>query len=377
VSHTARVAIIEDDPPTSAQRKGWMLSARPVTKNYNVNEYTFAAEKTFLDGMTSVELRVPFQTGLSSKLNISAGNITGVSNGAYAITTTPENTLGQEATEFGNMTLIFKGALYQTRAFVLSAGFAVEIPTGEDENVYVHDFAGTTPGPFADLQRQRNFHIANDTWAIDPFVAVLVAPSERWFAQAFLQVDLPLNKSHYSFSDVWLEAPNSTIFTTGPGIFAPLFDANTRSAPFTVYGSLPEQTLMHVSFDTGYWVYVNPSARWITGFAPALELNYTTTLENARIATLPEDFSLAINPANPSGPFVQEAHSTIGNLRNRVDILDMTVGGTLKIGDNSSLALGVGFPLRSNKDDRVYNWEGLLEFNVYFGNRFNAPNVLR
>jgi DNA-binding response OmpR family regulator len=29
VSHTARVAIIEDDPPTSDQLRGWILSARP------------------------------------------------------------------------------------------------------------------------------------------------------------------------------------------------------------------------------------------------------------------------------------------------------------------------------------------------------------
>ena len=77
-----------------------------ATRNYNVNEYTFQFEKTFLDRLASIELRVPFATGLASKLNLSAANVTGIGQGvdlvgqplpgiqAIQLVETPQNTLG-------------------------------------------------------------------------------------------------------------------------------------------------------------------------------------------------------------------------------------------------------------------------------------------
>src|SRR5229473_763768 len=105
---------------------------------------------------------------------------------------------------------------------------------------------------------------------------------------------------------------------------------------------------MHVDLGTGFWLVRNPEARWLTGIAPTLELHYTTTLDNADIHTFSRDGFLksthsfaelanavaavrtpadANNVVNTFG----ERPPTVGNLRNRVDILDLTVGTTFEI----------------------------------------------
>src|SRR5688572_18265144 len=73
----------------------------------------------------------------------------------------------------------------------------------------------------------------------------------------------------------------------------PRFQRPRRSGdmapPFTVTESIEEQTLLHVDLGVGYWLLRNPEASWITGFAPTVELHYTTTLEDADVAVLPGD----------------------------------------------------------------------------------------
>src|SRR5207237_10275555 len=84
-------------------------TAFPQTRNFSVERYTFSFEKAFLNQWGSVELRVPFSTGLSSNLNLSAGDITGpTTNSVFGVNSTPDRTLGSEGTQFEHMTLILK-----------------------------------------------------------------------------------------------------------------------------------------------------------------------------------------------------------------------------------------------------------------------------
>jgi hypothetical protein len=335
-------------------------TAFPVTKNYNVETYTFNVEKTFLDGLGSVELRVPFSTGLSSNLNLSASQVSGPAgtDGAFPVTATPAQTLGSNGTQFGNMTLIFKGLAYSCQRLSLSGGVALGIPSGDDTTVAITDYSGGTTQGAATIQRVRTVHIDNETWSLSPYVAYLATPTERLFAQGFLQFDFPLNDSTINYSNVY---PRGSAFP----LPAPLVRFPTLNPPFSVRGGIQEQALMQVDVGSGFWLLRDPSRRWLTGLAPTLELHYTTTLKNASIVTLPADNLLQIDPTKP-GHLIQEQPPQVGNQRNRMDILDMTAGVTFLLSDRATVATGFAFPLRSG-DNRTFDWEYLLQLNYYFG----------
>ena len=117
----------------------------------------------------------------------------------------------------------------------------------------------------------------------------------------------------------------------------------------------------------GYWVMRRPGCQWLTGIAPTLELHYTTTLDNADIRVLPiANKSGGLSVVGPNGAPVAEPNSTVGNLRNRVDILDLTVGTTFEFNSRATLAAGFAFPLKGSSD-RTFDWEFQLQLNYYFG----------
>jgi hypothetical protein len=335
------------------------------SREYNLDRFTFSFEKTFLEQLVSVEMRLPFSTSLSPALDLSAGTVTGPVPGGFGVNATPQNTLGHEGTQLENLTLIFKGLLYTSQSFHVSAGVGVGIPTGSDTDVRVTDFAGGTTQGVATLQRVRDFHIDNETWSLSPFLAVLGTPTDRFFYQGFLQFDFPLNSSTINYTET---LPRGS----APPIFPSLVTGPALSPPFSVRTGISEQPLVHIDVGTGYWVVRDSSRTWITGIAPTVELHYTSTLKNASIVKLPQDGLVQIGP---TGQLIGEAPSQIGNQRNRVDILDMTVATTFLISERATLAVGAAFPLRGG-DNRTYDWEAHLQFNYFFGGvrpRF-APN---
>jgi hypothetical protein len=65
----------------------------------------------------------------------------------------------------------------------------------------------------------------------------------------------------------------------------------------------------------------------------------------------------------------------IGNLRNRIDVLNMTTGVSAVIADRLLLTTAVAFPLLPN-DNRTFDWELQFQLNWQFGGtRFRAPPV--
>jgi hypothetical protein len=286
---------------------------------------------------------------------------------ALAVTPTPGNTLGTDRTELGNMTFIFKALAYECRNYAVSGGLGVTIPTGQDVDVRVNDFLGPIGFNFLTVQRIRDFHVTNETWGLSPFLAALVAPTDRLFAQGFVQVDIPVNSSRASVSEFLpinqeAQVPNGNFLT-------PQF-AFQKLPPF--YASVPinDQTLLQMDFGIGYWVLRDPKACWLTGIIPTAEVHYTNTLDNANIVVLPTDPSRF----RSSGGFDFIPPPRVGNLRNRMDILDVTLGTTFQFGQKSSLATAVAFPLKGT-DNRTFDWEFTLQFNYYFGGpRNRTPN---
>jgi hypothetical protein len=138
--------------------------------------------------------------------------------------------------------------------------------------------------------------------------------------------------------------------------------------PFTVNTSIREQSLLQVDLGTGYWLIRNPEAHRLTGLAPTIELHYTSTLDNADLVTLPRDASLA---STPNGA-VLTPPPQVGNRRNRLDIIDLTLGTTFEFARRETLATGFSLPMRG-ADNRTFDWEFQLQLNYYFGGRSQPP----
>lgn len=336
------------------------------TREFDLHRYTFGFEKTFLNNRFSTELRVPFNTTLSNNLNLSAGTITGPAGGnAFNVMNTPDQTLGEEGTQFGNLTLIFKGVLYQTNQVVLSGGLGVGIPTGEDTSVRVTDYSGLPTQGQATIQRVRIFDIDNETWALSPFLAVLATPTDRFFSQGFVQFDFPLNTSTVNYTEL---LPRGMISPAQTAAVRRMFPqaGPILTPPFGVSTEIREQSLAHISWGVGYWLLRDPCRRWITGIAPTAELHYTATLQDAPIAVLPGDGILQRTDPGPDARLVPEPNPLVGNRRNRVELLNVTLGSTIQLGQRATLATGVSLPLRG-EDNRTFDWEFHLQFNYYFG----------
>jgi hypothetical protein len=229
------------------------------------DRFAFGFEKTFLEGHASVEFRIPFGSGLNANQSFDPGSsLTG--------------------TEFGNIPIVTKFLLIERECNAISAGMAVVLPTARDARLLSN---GRT-----------EFLVQNEAVHLDPFLAWLWTPNDRWFTQTFLQFDF-----------------------AGSG--NPVYrDSNERLARA---GVLQDQSLMIVDFKVGYWLYQDPCARFLTGVAPTVELHYTTTMQNAdRVPGIANDF-------------------------NRWDNLNLTAGLHFALGEWSTLTVFGVAPLKSDR----------------------------
>jgi hypothetical protein len=349
---------------------------QPASKSYNVHLYTVGFEKTFLDNMASVEVRVPFARTIDSNLNLVSGDlIFDVPDVVPLVQPTPRGTLGDADTELQDMNLILKAIIAQDpgQRWVVSAGLGVTIPTGEDLNARVVDFSNDIQGDFGDAfsnrppnqfafdQRTRWFEIQNQTWGIAPFLAAAMTPTNRTFVNAFAQVDIPLNSSDWTFreTDIDLELLHD------PTVFLPNspLPRELQHIQFdrTLSGTIDDQYLLQLDVGAGYWFYRNPCKKCVKGVAGLLELHYTGTLNDADIVTIPEiplRTGLQNDPIGPTPP------PRLGNIANRVDILNVTIGSHILVGPHASISTAYVAPLRDELD-RTFDGELNVQLNLY------------
>lgn len=125
----------------------------------NVHRYTFGAEKTFFNGWSSIETRIPFASTLDA---------TQVAGGTA------------DDIEFGNVPVIFKQLLIWGSDFALSTGMGITTPTA----------AGTRVSLFGTPL----VNIANRSVHAMPYVGAVWNPTNaRWFTQGFCQLDFDTN----------------------------------------------------------------------------------------------------------------------------------------------------------------------------------------
>lgn len=260
-------------------------------RGVNVNRITPGVEKTFFDGNASVELRVPMAWTLRSTISSPA----------------ELNSNGGDF-ELGNVTLFSKFVLAQSENMVLTGGLGVALPTADD--IRLND--GDT----------EVVHIRNDAVHLLPFVGGVYTPSDRWFSQGLLQIDVATQGQR----------------TTIGGANA---------------GRLNEPTFMFLSLGTGYWMYRSDSENsWLTGLAPIVEVHLNQTLQELDSVS-------------------DDAGNTVGQVNGgHITTVNTVIGLTSQMGQDKTLTLGYVAPLGGGAD-QVFDGELRVMFNWYFGGRLN------
>jgi hypothetical protein len=178
--------------------------------------------------------------------------------------------------------------------------------------------------------------VSNNSIHAMPFLGYLFTPNDRFFAQGFLQADIDTN---------------------GNRVYAnPAF---TSSAPLISAGRLQAPTFLYVDLGAGYWMYRNNSGRGLTGIAPTVELHYNTSLQ-------PNDSLLFGN--NLSSGYL------IGNSNQRIQVLNLTAGCFMRVGQNTTVTLGYTTTV-GNSSDRQFDGELRLFVNRLFGQQTPAAQV--
>ena len=234
-----RVKIAENTSPMPRDRVFFNYSYFqnvPLTASgININRFTPGFEKTFNEGTSSFELRLPFATTLSS--NVSA---TGVSDG--------------DQLEFGDVSLVGKTLFYNDDELAISGGMQVAIPTADNVNINLSD--GTTI-----------VRIKNQAVHLMPFIGALYTPDDRLFAQAFLQFDVAAN---------------------GNDVLANLDLTRLRQV-----GTVQESTYTYLDLSVGYWAYLaDDQEDTLSGVAPMFELHYNQSLQSGDVVRAGNNFQL-------------------------------------------------------------------------------------
>lgn len=222
-----RLKIAENSSPLPRDRVYFTynyFNSVPISNTgIDVSTMTPGIEKTFFDGRTSVEVRMPFASTLDSNQST-----TGFSG----------NNL-----EFGNMTFIPKVLLSQSSTLATSAGLGITIPTADD--IVVNGALGT---PLVRVQ--------NESVHLSPFVGALLTPNDRLFMQGFLQFDFDANGNPVQ----------TDIFGTG----------------LTNSGRLQDQNSMFVDAAIGYWL-TRGGDGFVTGIAPIAEIHYNAAITDSDV----------------------------------------------------------------------------------------------
>jgi len=308
--------------------------------NLNVDRFIWGMEKTLMDGRSSIEVRIPTSYEITPDPSIYV---------TESATNLPYTTQEYVLKNFG---LIYKTVLYETDDFLLSAGVAVDLPTapGLEMDVQVRDtFPFTHPNVPPPFNTPLNFvgsvNVDNSTVNVSPLLAMGWTPTERTFFQGFIQFDHPLNPSRVEGAIVTKP--------TDPNSNAPDFRSVDSSHFY-------QQNLLRLNIGSGYSLWKDRSGR-VTDWRISSELHYTTTLENARNAVLRAQF---VNPADPNQtlPLGIAGDITLGNIANRVDVLNYTFGNTFVLNGRTSVGTGVAVPLR-NAADKRFDCEFILQIN--------------
>lgn len=253
----------------------------------SLDRFVFGLEKTFFGETSSVELRLPIAASIDP--NGSLGSGTDYSSGS-----------------FGNLSAILKHVLYSNNKTVLAGGLGIEIPTGSQSHA-----TNTINGP-------ASFTVAPAAVYLTPFLGGLHNFDEVWFANGFLQIDVPTGG-------------DKLIAMTG------------SAAPQTFY--LNQPTWLQIDLGGGAWL-IAPDARHPFGLALVSEIHIATALNGPDVISVDPNGGL-------TNVFVNDL-DTIDTLVNLTNAVHASFDG------GWSARCGIAVPVI---DQRIFDTEILVQLN--------------
>jgi hypothetical protein len=267
----------------------------------DVHRQLFGLEKTFFNGNASVEMRVPVD-----QLDAMGGSVPG---------------LGGSFTDFGDMTLVFKGILLQNRETgnVFSGGLAITMPTGPSTFAGVPPF-GTSivipaPPPPPPPPNTAAAFLPVTTRVVGATTVSTNSTVDPGFVSDHNVLLHPFIGGVYNGDNWYLQAVSALDIPAGPN----------------------DVTLMYNDIGVGYYLYRDRNSdRILTAVIPTLEVHVNT-------------------PLNHRG-------SLNGNL-GTPDWVDITGGTIFELCRRSSLSVGLCAPVTGAKP---FDVEGIVQLNFRF-----------
>jgi hypothetical protein len=259
----------------------------------DVNRFSPGFEKTFGDELYSVEMRFPFAATINPDLIVSGDGLT------------------TDDAVFGNIATVFKALLYQTETIGYSAGIQVTAPTAPALTVSLAN--GT-----------RLLAVDNESVHLMPFVGMLHTPNDRFFSQAFVQVDVDANGNPVSINP------------------------QVQGQNLVPIGRLSEATYLYADLSVGYWLHRCADSH-LTGIAPTIELHYNTTLETSES--------------------IRTESFLVGDRLQQVSNLNLTLGCYFEFVEDNSLVVGYTAPIGNSAD---HQFDG--ELRAFFTHRFGTTS---
>lgn len=211
----------------------------------NVDRVMLGLEKTFLEGSSSLEVRLPIVGGLDATQDVSGtGNQTDV--------------------QFGNMALTLKSILWQRgNDSLISAGLSLNLPTGQDASVIDSSLGSTI------------LRIDNQAVHLLPFVAYYHRHSSQTWSTFIVQLDFDLNGNTFLAEE----------------------SGGMDYIPVSRY---QEQNFLYLDYSAGHWFYEDPCQQGFLRRAAVIgELHYSTTINDTDFATAgPSNGDVVTNPFN-------------------------------------------------------------------------------
>jgi len=305
------VKLVENTSPIPRDRVyfnySYFHNANISAERADINRFVPGFEKTFFDQWTSIEIRTPFAATLSNSQQVQGGACGGLSE--------------YRDIEFGDMSVIFKSFLMQRETWGITGGMQVLLPTAQSTSVTGLNQNGL-PTQFV--------YVENQSVHTMPFVGSVWAPSERWFNQAMLQMDVDTNGS-----------PAYVNSQLRPGITNKQLDSA---------GRILFPTFMYLSFSSGYWLYQG-NGPGLTGFSPMMEVHVNQGMTQ-------------FQPINAYG-------YTLGNDLGVVSVTNGLVGCNLEYNKRSTITFAYVTPLGGGFD-RFFDGE----FRAFVNWRFGPQNRL-
>lgn len=313
-------------------------------QDFNVDRHTIGAERTFCGGMMSMELRLPLEYRLSS--DVFTYDVFDPPLFLDPIAFPPRFIPigGGTRTELANMSLLFKALLLERHNFALSAGLGITLPTAQDVTYLITTddllVFPSDPGLEADSSVLLDVFLFNETVYLSPYLAWLCQPTDRFFHQGFLQVEVAANPSSVVIAGDGL---NDFYFD---GVFIGTLDWRT---PFpSGRTDLYAQTLMRLNLGCGYKLLDQPSADLLQQLTALFEVHYTSTLQRAIISTIPAVDPVTLLP-------IPDQTIEFGNKANQVDIVNVVAGLSARIG-NWVITNGCTAPITTGSN-RAFDFE--------------------